>query len=338
MERGDLIIPKNATAKKEKVVLQPDEIRELFSDPTYPRYNRNVEAHFAYAWRFLVVTGLRRGELCRIRAGDIEGRTLTIKRSINSSNEITEGKNKNARRTIELTEIAMKVLSDQREMLKRKNLISPWVFCNASGDRPNPNNVYDQWDTYRKHHGIRSSLHELRHTFISVNKSDLPLELMKSVVGHSKSMDTFGVYGHEIEGDRHRAAAIIEDVFERILKQNGRKSGWKDFPEKENSRFFSIYRKKRLKCIMEPRGVEPLSEDRTNEASPSAVHVLTFPLPGSHEQDRGFSSFIKSRAPQSLGALVPCYSDAAGLRRRRLRGDVSQLSCESYVFVVVSSF
>ena len=278
MERGDLIIPKNATAKKEKVVLQPDEIRELFSDPTYPRYNRNVEAHFAYAWRFLVVTGLRRGELCRIRAGDIEGRTLTIKRSINSSNEITEGKNKNARRTIELTEIAMKVLSDQREMLKRKNLISPWVFCNASGDRPNPNNVYDQWDTYRKHH------------------------------------------------------------FERILKQNGRKSGWKDFPEKENSRFFSIYRKKRLKCIMEPRGVEPLSEDRTNEASPSAVHVLTFPLPGSHEQDRGFSSFINSRAPQSLGALVPCYSDAAGLRRRRLRGDVSQLSCESYVFVVVSSF
>ena len=28
---------------------------------------------------------------------------------------------------------------------------------------------------------------------------------------------------------------------------------------------------------VEPRGVEPLSEDQTNKASPSAVCVLTFP-------------------------------------------------------------
>lgn len=74
---------------------------------------------------------------------------------------------------------------------------------------------------------------------------------------------------------------------------------------------------------VEPRGVEPLSEDRTNEASPSAVRDLTFPLPDSRGQDAGFSSFIKSRRPQSLSRLVPCFSDAACLRRRRLRGDVS---------------
>ena len=99
------------------------------------------------------------------------------------------------------------------------------------------------------------------------------------------------------------------------------KNGWK-----------SVYRSKRKTpetamvgrfLRMEPRGVEPLSEDQTNEASPSAVRILTFPLPDSHGQDAGFSSFIKSHAPQSLGALVPCYSDAACLRRRRLRGDVS---------------
>ena len=217
LEKGDLVIPKNASAKKEKIVLQPDEIRELFTDPTYPRYSGRIEAHYAYAWRFLVVTGLRRGELCGLRVEDIDGRILTIKRSINSENEITEGKNKNARRTIELTDIALKVLADQRAMLQRKNLLSPWVFCDAFGERPNPNTVYDQWNTYRKHHGIRSSLHELRHTFISVNKSDLPLELMKSVVGHSESMNTYGVYGHEIEGDRHRAATIIDGVFREIL-------------------------------------------------------------------------------------------------------------------------
>ena len=103
-------------------------------------------------------------------------------------------------------------------MLKRKGIISHWVFPDKSGAMPIPNNVYDLWATWRKQHGIKSSLHELRHTFISLNKADLPLELMKSVVGHSSSMDTFGVYGHEIDGDRHRAAQIINGVFESVLK------------------------------------------------------------------------------------------------------------------------
>jgi len=90
--------------------------------------------------------------------------------------------------------------------------------------------------------------------------------------------------------------------------------------------------------VVEPRGVEPLSEDQKTRASPSAVCDLTFPLPDSRRQDSGFSSFIKSRRPQSFGRLVPCYYDADGLRRRRLRVDDRRLSGESYVIVVVSSF
>ena len=93
-----------------------------------------------------------------------------------------------------------------------------------------------------------------------------------------------------------------------------------------------------VKAVVEPRGVEPLSEDQKARASPSAVCVLTFPPPGSHRRDPGFSSFIKSRPPQSLSGLVPCYYDADGLRRRRLRVDDRRLSGESYVIVVVSSF
>lgn len=88
--------------------------------------------------------------------------------------------------------------------------------------------------------------------------------------------------------------------------------------------------------MVEPRGVEPLSEDQKTRASPSAVRDLTFPLPGPHGRGTGFSSFIKSRRPQSFGRLVPCYYDADCLRRRRLRVDDRGLSRESYVIVVVS--
>ena len=73
--------------------------------------------------------------------------------------------------------------------------------------------------------------------------------------------------------------------------------------------------------MVEPRGVEPLSEDQTSRASPSAVCVFTFPPQGSRRQDPRFSSFIKSHRPQSLRRLVPCLYDADGLRRRRLRVD-----------------
>lgn len=220
IESRELVIPQNAAAKKEKIVLQPDEIRILFSQSTFPRYGREIEAHYINAFRFMVATGLRRGELCGLRNEDVDGNILSIHRSINSLNEITSGKNRNARRTIELTPTAMRVLDDQRDMLRRNGLISPWIFPDQNGELAHPNCIYDQWDTYRRHHGIKSNLHELRHTFISLNKADLPIELMKSVVGHSSSMDTIGVYGHEIEGDRHRAAKIIDGVFQSVFSQS----------------------------------------------------------------------------------------------------------------------
>ena len=90
--------------------------------------------------------------------------------------------------------------------------------------------------------------------------------------------------------------------------------------------------------MVEPRGVEPLSEDQKTRASPSAVCVLTFPPPNSRRQDSGFSSFIKSRRPQSLRRLVPCYYDVEGLRGRTLRVDGRRLSGDGDDVSVVSSF
>ena len=53
-------------------------------------------------------------------------------------------------------------------------------------------------------------------TFVSVNKL-MPDGLKKMVVGHSKDMDTEGVYGHEMDGDREAAAEYIQAAFDRII-------------------------------------------------------------------------------------------------------------------------
>ena len=218
LEDGDVTIPQSAEPEKPKTILQPEHVRTLFRDDTIIKYGKPVRAHYIYAWRFFVLTGLRRGELCGLKWSDVHGNQIHIARSINAFGEETHGKNDNARRTIILAPIMFETLDAQRQHLKDLGLVSPWVFPDEYGERSVPKSIADRWATYCNQHGFKTTIHELRHTFISLNKSDLPLELMKSVVGHSTSMDTYGVYGHDVDGDSARAASIIETVFDRILE------------------------------------------------------------------------------------------------------------------------
>lgn len=51
----------------------------------------------------------------------------------------------------------------------------------------------------------KTSAYELRHTFVSVIKT-LPAGEVKQLVGHSHSMDTFGIYSHKINGEDTKTA------------------------------------------------------------------------------------------------------------------------------------
>ena len=108
----------------------------------------------------------------------------------------------------------------------------------------------------------------------------------------------------------NRQKPIVKRSILLILQENWQKDGLLFYPNSSPD-------------LVEPRGIEPLSEDQPRRVSPSAFCVLTFPLPGSHRRDSGFSSFIKSRCPQSLRQLVPCFYDAGDLRRRRLRATIA---------------
>jgi len=103
-------------------------------------------------------------------------------------------------------------------MLKSRGIISPYVFPDEYSDVLDPNRLYKCWYRYRKQNSIASSLHEMRHTMISVAKADVPEELLKRTVGHSRSMDTFGVYGHNVQGEMERVANILDGIFDGVLK------------------------------------------------------------------------------------------------------------------------
>lgn len=186
---------------------------------TVTHRGKQKSAFYIYAWRFYGATVLRRGELCGLKNEDVQG-VLSVRRSINSLGEETLGKNDNARRTMRLTGIASEILTEQKIMLDRLGIHSEWAFPDEHGERSDPNHVYKMWAKYRKDHNIECTIHEMRHTFISINKIDMPLELLKGIVGHSVSMDTIGVYGHELDGEKELAAQYVDSAFSRILGGN----------------------------------------------------------------------------------------------------------------------
>ena len=217
----DMLTIPHAAPIGEKIILQPDDLRKLFTIDTMTVRGKETPAFYLHAWRFIVLTGLRRGECCGMQWSDIDGNVLTLRRSINSLRETTHGKNDNARRTMALPSMALEELAAQRQQLKKAGILSPWVFPDRYGDESNPNTIYKTWVTYRDEHGLAPcTLHELRHTMISIAKGDVPKELLKRVVGHSDAMDTFGVYGHAVDGETERVAGILDGLFHGLLDQN----------------------------------------------------------------------------------------------------------------------
>lgn len=177
------------------------------------------DTYLAFAFKFMVLTGIRRGEMMGLEWSDIIAAEskMHIARAINALGETTSGKTENAARTVPLTKAALDVLEAQRKALARAGIIAPYVFPGVFGGKLNVKNVEYEWKRVKKNHGVNTVLHELRHTYISIVKADVPLEALKMMIGHSANFDTIPTYGHEIDGEAQRTALMVEEAFKRVL-------------------------------------------------------------------------------------------------------------------------
>ena len=212
----DIVISKKAYTK-EKIILQPHDIVTLFMKDTTLLRGKEVYDIYINAYRFEVITGFRPGEVFGLKKTDIYAEIIKLSRSINEFNEITEGKNKNAKRIIAKNNLIKKILSDQETKMKELGIESKYVFPNANGDHIHQTSYYKRWVKYRDFHGLSGAYpYCLRHTFVSIVKS-LPEGMLKQIIGHSQDMDSYGTYSHEVDGDLKLAANMIEDIFEKII-------------------------------------------------------------------------------------------------------------------------
>lgn len=203
LPRGKLYIPANHS-KNEKEILQKSDVQRLLapSDKWY---------HPLFC--FLVITGMRPGEALGLRIEDITKSSVCIKRSVNAKGKITEGKNENARRIIPIGEMACSILRKTIRRNEELKLHTDWIFCDVHGGPGNQSTMRNQWNELKVERDLKGTVYSLRHTFISLMKNVMPEQMIKDIVGHSVSMDTFGTYGHIVDGDSKRAAEIVDLTF-----------------------------------------------------------------------------------------------------------------------------
>lgn len=203
-----LHVPKGARSQ-EKEILQPDDLKKLFEVDTTLWRGKVVPDPYIYAYRFSAVTGMRPGEMIGLRWKDVKGSVIQIRRAINSRGEVTHGKNENACRAVQLTPLAEEILAQQRALTGNEESV---FGINAE------NTFRHRWKLFCEVNGLAYvPPYNLRHTFVSIAKT-LPEGVVKPLVGHSRQMDTYGVYAHLLAGEEKATADALESVLQRVLK------------------------------------------------------------------------------------------------------------------------
>lgn len=229
----EIEIPKKQA--KPRKTLTTDELAKLFEAMKNSRWIWSV--------KFMLITGLRRGELLALRWSDMDyNNGIIIVDESNSKTGIGETKSAKVH-NIPLTNKAKFYLERQKQMLKdefNKSLQKEGcrvdkqffkedslVFPNESGEMLNPNSYYTLVSRFSEKAGIKASPHCLRHTFVNMVKNVLLLKQIQDLLGHDEYTTTTDIYGDMVGSTIAESKDKIDKVFEDIdsIKTEDKKDG-----------------------------------------------------------------------------------------------------------------
>lgn len=217
LRADDLVIPHRAPIGK-RTVLEGRDLSILFTSTKTMHRQKVIDEWYIHAFRFLASAGLRPGELCELKEREqTSTKSLSVTGSLNRFGEHTSGKTANAIRTFVLPTIALQIIGDQKAMLKAAGIVSPYLFPAPDGNQSTSALLYKHWIKYQKFNDLPGiSLYELRHTFVSVCKGNVPEPLIKPIIGHSSDMPSYKTYGHAMSGELEMVAKMIDSAYAEI--------------------------------------------------------------------------------------------------------------------------
>ncbi|MDO4812394.1 MAG: tyrosine-type recombinase/integrase [Eubacteriales bacterium] len=188
-----------------------------------------TDIRYKTATLILLLTGLRRGELCGLEWSDIdlEAATLTVARSVTTVAGFgvveKEPKTESSKRVIAISDKLIAVLGEYRSWYEqyRYDFGDRWqgtdrLFVSEDGGRIYPGTI-DSWV-----HRIcdaaglpRRTVHSLRHTNITMQiAAGVPLVTVSGRAGHARTSTTTDIYSHFLKSSDKTAAEKIEQLFE----------------------------------------------------------------------------------------------------------------------------
>ena len=204
------MLPDNKKKRIEDKYLEKEEL-ELFLDSVDHELWR-------YVTEFLVLSGLRIGELIVLRDSDIDDKYIHIDKTYEISVKMvsdsakTYDSNREVYLSPELKKCIKNIRKYMREFKFRHGIRSDLFICSESGS-------YFNYDSYRMWLGENSdhilekhiTPHALRHTTASLLFADgVPLDVVSRMLGHKDSQITREIYLHVTEALKSRDNNILE--------------------------------------------------------------------------------------------------------------------------------
>lgn len=232
-------------AKRKKVVLHnvaensdpPKAVRPRRTVWTAKETSRFLDAvgddRLSALWRLLVVTGMRRGEVCGLRwlDVDLEAATVTVAQQIVPVGRelvFQEPKTSAGRRKLPVDAGTVEALrrhrTDQRferQVIGEPSVDHDLVFTTLEGDPLNPRSLSQAFQTRRKRAGLpHVRLHDLRHGAATLAlEADVSLELIRRRLGHAKIATTVDLYlRHEVETAERDSAEKVASLVDAGLQ------------------------------------------------------------------------------------------------------------------------
>ena len=201
---------------KEKRAASPDDVRRLLA----MLEARPVDAH-TVAVRIMVLAGLRRSEVVGLEWRDLRGGVVRVRRSVAElTGEVKPPKSAAGVRSVPAMPQLASALgawrlaqADQLSFLGMRQTGETPVVTSAAGTRMAAQNLWRWWHRTKGELGMDCTLHELRHTFLTMlANSGAPAQALKSIAGWS-SIDMANVYVHADERANEEAVFRLSGAF-----------------------------------------------------------------------------------------------------------------------------
>ena len=179
------------------------------------------------------VLGLRRGEACGLKFGDITFSTknkpgeLHVRHSMTVDYILKDPKTPHSNRRLPLSDFleeSIKIRKQQVEAdlamsFKAKiidevpNINDVWVLSDEYGNCTGPIALSNWWEHHRKDYGIKSSLHDLRHAFLTtLAERGVHPRVMMDFAGHATPSMTLEIYSHANMKMKQDAFSAVADL------------------------------------------------------------------------------------------------------------------------------